>query len=68
MQKDLPFTFTRSLFDRLITIYLALKIVFSNFLPKDLHKDIPPLKYGSNRQTIDKNTRKILQEKIKNSK
>jgi lipopolysaccharide export system permease protein len=68
MQKDLPFTFTRSLFDRLITIYLALKVVFSNFLPKHLHKDIPPLKYGSNRQTIDKNTRKILQEKIKNSK
>jgi len=68
MQKDLPFTFTRSLFDRLITIYLALKVVFLNFSPKSLHKDIPPLKYGSNRQAIDENTRKILQEKIKNSK
>jgi len=68
MQKDLPFTFARSFFDRLITIYLALKIVFLNFSQKPLHKDIPPLKYGSNRQTIDKDTRKILQEKIKNSK
>jgi uncharacterized membrane protein len=68
MQKDLPFTFTMSLFDRLITIYLAIKIILSNFLPKSLHKDIPPLKYSSNRQTIDENTRKILQEKIKNSK
>ena len=68
MQKDLPFTFARSFFDRLITIYLALKIVFSNFSQKPLHKAIPPLKYGSNRQTIDKDARKILQEKIKNSK
>jgi hypothetical protein len=68
MQKDLPFAFARSLFDRLITIYLTLKIVFSIFLPKPLPKDIPPLKYGLNRQTIDKNTRKILQEKINNSK
>jgi lipopolysaccharide export system permease protein len=67
MQKDLPFTFTRSLFDQLITIYLALKVVISKLLPKSLHKDIPPLKYGSNRQTIDNNARKILQEKIKNS-
>jgi hypothetical protein len=68
MQKDLPFTFTRSLFDRLITIYITLKIIFLNFSPKSLHKDIPPLKYGSNRKTIDENTRKILQKKIKNSK
>ena len=68
MQKDLPFTFARSFFDRLITIYLALKIVFSNFSQKPLHKAIPPLKYGSNRQTIDKDARKILQENIKNSK
>jgi lipopolysaccharide export system permease protein len=68
MQKDLPFTLTRSLLDRLITIYLALKVVILNFLPKSIYKDIPPLKYGFNRQTIDKNTRKILQEKIKNSK
>ncbi len=68
MQKDLPFTLTISLLDRLITIYLALKVVILNFLPKSIYKDIPPLKYGFNRQTIDKNTRKILQEKIKNSK
>jgi lipopolysaccharide export system permease protein len=68
MQKDLPFTFARSILDRLTTIYIALKIVFLNFLPKHLHKKIPPLKYGSNRQTLDENTRKILQEKIKNFK
>ena len=68
MQKDLPFTLIRSIFDRLISIYLALKIDFSNFLPKSLHENIPPLKYGPNREMIDENTRKILQEKIKNFK
>jgi lipopolysaccharide export system permease protein len=68
MQKDLPFTFTRSVFDRLITIYLSLKIVFSKFPQKSLYADIPPLKYGSSRYTINQNTRNFLQKNIKNSK
>jgi lipopolysaccharide export system permease protein len=68
MQRDLPFTFTRSLFDRLIILYIAIKMFFLNFSSKSLHKDIPPLKYGSNRQTIDEKTRKILQEKTKTLK
>ena len=68
MQKDLPFTFTRSVFDRLITVYLSLKTVFSKFSQKSLHADIPPLKYGSSRYTINQNTRNFLQKNIKNSK
>ena len=68
MQKDLPFKLTNWISDHAIVFYEIIKNIYIKLARPYHGKEIGPLKYGRNRQALDKTSKRIMREKLKNLK